>query len=274
MAQVVTQRGAFIGGEWVSGDGEEIEVRSPATGESLGAVRAATPDQVDAGRRRGRRGLRDVAPDERARASRDLPAGLRHLHGPGGGDRAHDHPRDRQDDPRVARGDGRVHGRPLPARGRGRHAPRGPGAAVDAGQDAQADPRRAGAGRRRRRDLALELPGRHRGHPDRLRPRVRLHDRVEAVGAGAAVRRAVRRRAARRRLPAGDGQPRARPRRRRRRAHRSPRRRLGGLHRARSRPARRSRARPGSRTASSSWAATARRSCSPTPTSRPRRTPR
>ena len=47
MAQVLTQRGAFIGGEWVSGGGEEIEVRSPATGESLGAVRAATPDQVD-----------------------------------------------------------------------------------------------------------------------------------------------------------------------------------------------------------------------------------
>ena len=47
MAQVLTQRGAFIGGEWLSGGGEEIEVRSPATGESLGAVRAATPEQVD-----------------------------------------------------------------------------------------------------------------------------------------------------------------------------------------------------------------------------------
>jgi len=47
MAQVLTQRGAFIGGEWLSGGGEEIEVRSPATGESLGAVRAATAEQVD-----------------------------------------------------------------------------------------------------------------------------------------------------------------------------------------------------------------------------------
>jgi acyl-CoA reductase-like NAD-dependent aldehyde dehydrogenase len=47
MAQVLTQRGAFIGGEWLPGDGEEIEVRSPATGETLGAVRAATPGQVD-----------------------------------------------------------------------------------------------------------------------------------------------------------------------------------------------------------------------------------
>ncbi|HET6171304.1 MAG TPA: aldehyde dehydrogenase family protein [Gaiellales bacterium] len=47
MAQVLTQRGAFVGGEWLSGEGEEIEVRSPATGELLGAVRAATADQVD-----------------------------------------------------------------------------------------------------------------------------------------------------------------------------------------------------------------------------------
>ena len=47
MAQVLTQRGAFIGGEWLPGDGEEIEVRSPASGELLGSVRAATADQVD-----------------------------------------------------------------------------------------------------------------------------------------------------------------------------------------------------------------------------------
>ena len=47
MAQVLTQRGAFIGGEWLSGEGEEIEVRSPATGECVGAVRAATAEQVD-----------------------------------------------------------------------------------------------------------------------------------------------------------------------------------------------------------------------------------
>jgi acyl-CoA reductase-like NAD-dependent aldehyde dehydrogenase len=47
MAQVMTRRGAFIGGEWLPGEGEEIEVRSPATGELVGAVRAATPQQVD-----------------------------------------------------------------------------------------------------------------------------------------------------------------------------------------------------------------------------------
>ncbi len=43
-----TRNGAFIGGEWVAGDGEEIEVRSPATGELLGTVVASTPAQVDA----------------------------------------------------------------------------------------------------------------------------------------------------------------------------------------------------------------------------------
>ena len=48
MAQVMTLRGAFIGGEWRPGDGEAIEVRSPASGEILGTVRAATPEQVDA----------------------------------------------------------------------------------------------------------------------------------------------------------------------------------------------------------------------------------
>ena len=44
-----------------------------------------------------------------------------------------DHAGGRQDHPRVARGDGRVHGRPLPPRVRGRPPPRGQGAAVDAG---------------------------------------------------------------------------------------------------------------------------------------------
>jgi acyl-CoA reductase-like NAD-dependent aldehyde dehydrogenase len=43
-----TRSGAFIGGEWVAGDGEEIEVRSPATGELLGTVTAASESQVDA----------------------------------------------------------------------------------------------------------------------------------------------------------------------------------------------------------------------------------
>ena len=45
---MTTQNGALIAGEWIAGDGEEIEVRSPSTGELLGSVVASTPAQVDA----------------------------------------------------------------------------------------------------------------------------------------------------------------------------------------------------------------------------------
>jgi acyl-CoA reductase-like NAD-dependent aldehyde dehydrogenase len=45
---VTAYRGAFIAGEWIAGDGEEIESRSPATGELVGTVVASTPAQVDA----------------------------------------------------------------------------------------------------------------------------------------------------------------------------------------------------------------------------------
>jgi len=48
VASIATRGGAFIGGRWVAGEGEEIEVTSPATGEVLGSVRASTPEQVDA----------------------------------------------------------------------------------------------------------------------------------------------------------------------------------------------------------------------------------
>ena len=48
MATIATRSGAFIGGEWVAGDGEEIEVRSPATGELLGSVVGSSSAQVDA----------------------------------------------------------------------------------------------------------------------------------------------------------------------------------------------------------------------------------
>ena len=54
------------------------------------------------------------------RARRALPRGVHHLHGALGRDRRDDHARGRQDHPRVARGDGRVHGRPLPSCLRGR----------------------------------------------------------------------------------------------------------------------------------------------------------
>ena len=45
---IATRQDAYIGGEWIRGEGEEIEVRSPATGEVLGTVAASSPAQVDA----------------------------------------------------------------------------------------------------------------------------------------------------------------------------------------------------------------------------------
>ena len=48
MAIVATPTGAFIGGQWVDGDGERIDVHSPSTGELVGSVQASTPAQVDA----------------------------------------------------------------------------------------------------------------------------------------------------------------------------------------------------------------------------------
>ena len=47
MAQVTTYRGAFIDGEWVAGGGAEITVTNPDTGEAVGSVSRATPEQVD-----------------------------------------------------------------------------------------------------------------------------------------------------------------------------------------------------------------------------------
>ncbi len=48
MAQITAFRGAFVSGEWVAGTGEEIIDTNPATGETLGTVTAAGPEQVDA----------------------------------------------------------------------------------------------------------------------------------------------------------------------------------------------------------------------------------
>jgi acyl-CoA reductase-like NAD-dependent aldehyde dehydrogenase len=40
---VAIRQDVYIGGEWLPGDGEEIEVRSPATDELLGTVTASSP---------------------------------------------------------------------------------------------------------------------------------------------------------------------------------------------------------------------------------------
>ncbi len=56
---VATRPSTFIGGEWIPGDGDEIEVRSPATDEILGSVVASTPAQVDAAVRAAAEAFRD-----------------------------------------------------------------------------------------------------------------------------------------------------------------------------------------------------------------------
>jgi acyl-CoA reductase-like NAD-dependent aldehyde dehydrogenase len=45
---IAIRQDVYIGGEWLPGDGEEIEVRSPATDELLGTVTASSPSQVEA----------------------------------------------------------------------------------------------------------------------------------------------------------------------------------------------------------------------------------
>ena len=229
---IATRQDAYIGGEWIPGDGEEIEVTSPATGEVLGNGLGVLAGPGRRGGPGGRRRLPRLAQGLAARARRALPHGLRPLHGALRGDRADDHAGGRQDHPRVARGDGRVHGRPLPPRVRGRPPLRGQGAPVDAGAfQRQADHRHAGARRRGRGRHPVELPGRHRRHPDRLRPCGRLHRRLEAVRARPALREHVRRGHPRRRLPGRDAQRRPRPRRCRLAAGAPPRRGRGRFHR-------------------------------------------
>ena len=244
---IATSYGAFIAGEWVHGEGgDEIEVRAPYDNSLVGTRHAGLRG---AGRRRGgggEGGVPGLAAHAAAHAGRAVPARVRPLHGAQRGDRGDDRPRGRQDHPRGARGDGGVHRRPLPAGLRGRAAVRGQRAAVDAGVGGhEADHGGAGADRRGRGDLAVELPGRHRGHPARVRPRARLHDGLEAVGVRAHLRQHVRAAAARRGLPARHRQPRARPRRHRRAARPAPGRRHRRVHRlGRDRRARRARRRP------------------------------
>jgi acyl-CoA reductase-like NAD-dependent aldehyde dehydrogenase len=48
MASIATRDGAFIGGEWVDGDGERIDVHAPYDGELLGTVVGSSDAQVDA----------------------------------------------------------------------------------------------------------------------------------------------------------------------------------------------------------------------------------
>ena len=230
---IATRNGAYIGGQWIEGDGERIEVTSPGSGETVGAVTASSEAQVDAAVRAAAgafeawRATPILERVEICRRAYDA------LHGARRGDRADDHARDRQDDPRVARGDGRVHRRPLPARGRGRPAARRAGAALD-----------PGAGRHKRILVVQEpvgvvaaispwnFPVDIAGIPIVYGLAVGCTIGLEAVGARAALRRAcsssVLDDAG---FPAGHRQPGARARRDRRAAGAPPGRGLGRVHR-------------------------------------------
>ena len=45
---IATRSGAYIGGHWIDGDGERIEVTSPGSGETIGSVTASSGAQVNA----------------------------------------------------------------------------------------------------------------------------------------------------------------------------------------------------------------------------------
>ena len=216
----------FIGGEWVEPEGAEtIEVINSTTEEAMGTIPACTAGDADRAVRAAREAFESwsqTSREERAgylardrRRARRAQRGDRRDDLPGAGDAADAEP----DDP----------GRPADRPVRGDAGADG-GSRLGGGDRQLAGPARAG--RRARRDHALELPA----EPDRLqgrpRPRRRLHRRAQAERGRAAQRLHPRRgdrgrRPARRRLQPGH---RHRPG-RRRGDRRPPRRRHGLLHR-------------------------------------------
>ena len=217
---VATSYGAFIAGEWVLGEGgAEIEVRAPYDDALVGTVTPASEAQVDA----AVAAAKAAFPAWRRTPLRTRVEICR---------RAFDLCMERNDE--IAELIAREVGKTIREareemeeytadhfRRASEDVLRYHGSVPPSTQECErheADHGGAGADRRRGRRLAVELPGRHRRHPARVRPRARLHDGLEAVRVRAAVRQHVRPAAARRRLPAGHRQPRARPRRDRRRS--------------------------------------------------------
>ena len=96
---IATRNGAYIGGQWIEGDGERIEVTSPGSGETVGAVTASSEAQVDAAVRAAAGRLPGLARHPHPGAGRPLPARLHAVHGAQRGDRTDDHARDGKDHP-------------------------------------------------------------------------------------------------------------------------------------------------------------------------------
>ena len=228
---VTTRNGAFIGGEWVEGDGDEIEVTSPTTGEVIERLRVDANAGRHGGTGRGR-GISRLAQDIGRRARRDLPPGLHAVHGAQRGDRADDLAGGRQDDPRVTRGDGGVHGRPLPSRLEDvlRHA----GKVLPSTQE-RSNSKRILIVQQPVGAVAAVSPWNFpvdiAGIPIVYGARGRLYRRLEAVRVRATLREHVRGGHARCRVPSRHDQRRPRPRRRRPVARHPSAGRLRGLHR-------------------------------------------
>ena len=177
-----------IGGEWVdAAGGETFETIVPATGEVLGSFPRSGGRRRRPRRRRREGRVRGLAPRPGARARRD-PLPLRRAPARAQG-RA-----DRPDDARDGEGAGRGRRRrPGGDRHELLHGRRGPAPARpdDAERAArQVHDERADAGRRRRRDHAVELPDRDPVVEALPGARVRQHRRAQAGRGHAAARRA------------------------------------------------------------------------------------
>ena len=185
---VAIRQDALIGGEWVPGDGEEIEVRNPATDELLGTVNASSVTQVEAAVRAAAEAFpawRKVSLLERVELCRAAFAICM----------------ERADEiaEQITKEVGKTirESREEMVEYTADHFRR---ASEDvlrhAGKVLPSTQERSNAKRiivvQERRN-ALELPRRHRGNPDRVRTGRGLHDRLEAVRAGAALREHVRR---------------------------------------------------------------------------------
>ena len=213
MAATATERKLFVGGEWVE-TGDWIDVRSPYSGEVVGRVAKGGADETRRAIDAAERALESAAAGAQAR--RDPRQGRRLPRPPPRRGRADDLRGGRQADEggarRGAAGDVDLHLR----RGRGADARRrdGPDGRV-AGRRGKARVHAPRADRRRRRDLAVQLPAQPRRAQDRARARGGVPGRAQAGDADAALGAAARGAGGRGRPAAGLAQRRRRARRRR-----------------------------------------------------------
>ena len=191
----------FIGGEWTPGEGGTFEDRDPFTGDVVATAPAGTRADARARDRGCGRGVPGLVADRPGRAAADLPKAADVL------------------ESRLRRGRRRCsRARPAATFGFGMFqmgfvpgpAPPGGGARLRA--DRRRSSRRTPgtlrdgappAGRRRRRDRAVERRADPLGALDRRAARARQHGRAEAVGVVARRRRAALGRDLRRGRPAG-----------------------------------------------------------------------